>query len=79
MAIIDFEFSQMNYRGADLALYLMETCIEYKKTYPGFVHHPDYFIGVDSEMSNEFLSEYLRTTKGVVKMDELEVLRNDVK
>lgn len=41
IVIIDFEYSQLNFRGADLALYLMETSIEYTPNeYPGFRHHP---------------------------------------
>jgi thiamine kinase-like enzyme len=41
MIILDFEYSDLNYCGMDLASYINESTIKYCKDYPYYEYYPE--------------------------------------
>lgn len=69
--MIDFEYSALNFRGADLASLINELAIEYSADLPGqFAYHPETAVGYEKDgfvfnLCLRYLEAMIETTGNV--------------
>lgn len=73
LIVIDYEYCAYNYRGYDLSMLFIESCINYRDAYgpPGYVYDTHY---PPKEKRMQFLRSYLRAKTGRCRQKELMAL-----